>query len=293
MHGLGNDFILLDGRRGDLGELSSLAVRMCDRHQGVGADGLLIAEPSTSADFKMRIVNSDGSDARMCGNGIRCMAVWAYEEGLVSGHEFRIETLGGVMVPRLVLENGVATQVIVDMGVPHLERHEIPMLGSPVAQVVREPLAVEGQKFLVTMVSMGNPHCVIFLQDLEGQPRLEDVPLTTWGPAIERHVDFPQKTNVEFVTVHSAEHLTLRVWERGAGVTMACGTGACAVLVAAHLNHLTGRQARVTLPGGDLHIDWRAPSDGDSQGHVFMTGPCQRVFSGEVHPSWLRTLQTV
>lgn len=281
MHGLGNDFILLDGRDGTLGDLPALAVKLCDRHFGIGADGLLIAEKSTVADFRMRIINSDGSEARMCGNGIRCMAAWAYEQGLVKTTEFRIETLGGVMVPRLVLEGGVVTQVVVDMGPPYLKRSEIPMVGTETDKVVKEPLSAAGRSFPVTTVSMGNPHCIIFLKDL-GVTSLAEVPLEEWGPPIERHASFPQKTNVEFVHVEAPDKLHVRVWERGAGVTMACGTGACATLVAAHLNGHAGRSATVTLPGGSLHIEWR------QDGHLYMTGPCIKVFSGTVNPAWLQ-----
>ncbi|HEY3998932.1 MAG TPA: diaminopimelate epimerase [Candidatus Xenobia bacterium] len=279
MHGLGNDFILLDATQSPLTDTAELAIRMCDRHFGVGADGLLIAEPSQQADFRMRIVNSDGSEARMCGNGIRCMAMWAWERGLVRATSFAIETLGGVMRPRLVMRDGELVAVEVNMGPPYLARQEIPMTGDPAPRVVREKLTVGDRVYPVTAVSMGNPHCVIFLSDMPGAPPLDQVPLEAWGRPLEHHLAFPQRTNVEFVEVRGPGQLAMRVWERGAGPTLACGTGACATLVAANLCGLSGREATVHLPGGPLSIAWR------EDGNVYMTGPAVKVFEGVYQPA--------
>jgi diaminopimelate epimerase len=270
VQGLGNDFVLVNGfkEKVNLEEFPGLAVKICHRRFGIGADGLIPLLPSERADVNMRIFNSDGSEAEMCGNGIRCVAKYLYEHGVVKKEKIRVETLAGIMVPELILEDGRVKLVRVDMGEPRLERREIPMEGPP-GRVVDEPLEVEGVTYGVTAVSMGNPHCVIFVPDIE------QVPLQVAGPRIETHRAFPRKTNVEFVQVLNRDEVKMKVWERGAGETMACGTGACATAVACVLNGHTGRRVTVRLAGGDLLIEWAEDN------HVYMTGPAEEVFTGE------------
>ncbi|MCL6560499.1 MAG: diaminopimelate epimerase, partial [Firmicutes bacterium] len=249
-------------------DCSTLAREMCDRRFGIGADGLVLLLDSGVADVRMKIINSDGSEAEMCGNAIRCVAKYLYEHGIVRKDEIKVETLAGIMVPQIIHNNGEVSAVRVDMGVPRLARTEIPMLG-PDGQVVNEPLEVAGQTFNVTAVSMGNPHCVIFVPDVAA------VPLSEIGPLLETHPSFPRKTNVEFVQVVNPREVRMVVWERGAGPTMACGTGACAVAVAGVLNGYTEKKVTVHLPGGPLLIEWA------DNGRIFMTGPAEEVFNGE------------
>jgi diaminopimelate epimerase len=274
VHGLGNDFILVDAREEkDLPAaaegLAELAVKVCDRNFGIGADGLVLIREADDADIYMQIINSDGSAAEMCGNAIRCAAGYMYERGEIRENILHVKTLAGIKVPEIIARNGREVLVRVDMGEPVLERQRIPMLGEPGA-VIGEPLQVEGHTFKVTAVSMGNPHCVIFTDDVEA------VPLAAWGPKIEAHPAFPRKTNVEFVQVLDREEINMRVWERGAGPTLACGTGACASVVAGVLNNLTARKVRVNLRAGALQIEW---CQGDNR--VYMTGPAEIVYSGE------------
>jgi len=268
--GLGNDYIIIEDlrQRRSGPALRRLAREMSDRHFGIGADGLIVVLPSKSADFRMRIFNPDGSEAEMCGNGVRIFARYVYDHRLTRRKELAIETLAGIIRPKLSLRAGKVRAITVDMGAPRLERAEIPMQGPP-GRVIRQPLEVDGETFEVTCVSMGNPHCVIFVDDVTSFA-VERV-----GPAIENHPAFPRRTNVEFVQVVSATELRMRVWERGAGETLACGTGASASLVATHLNGLTGRKVVVHLRGGDLRVSWNADD------HVFITGPAKEVFSGE------------
>jgi diaminopimelate epimerase len=273
MQGLGNDFIVVDGFKEKLPEnLTDLANKLCDRHFGIGADGLIVVLPSARADFRMRIINADGSEVEMCGNGIRCFAKYVYEAGLVEpGRDtFTVETLAGIMTPRLLVEGEKVVAVTVDMGEPVLERALIPMLGSG-GQAVSEPLDLLDTTYHITAVSMGNPHCVIFVDNVD------QIPLEKYGPALETHPVFPKKTNVHFVQVLNRQELKMRVWERGVGVTLACGTGACASLVAAVLNGKTQRRAKVYLPGGPLEIEWN-----EKNNHVYMTGPAETVFTGVV-----------
>jgi len=273
MHGLGNDFVMLECMHAapPEEELGPLAVAMCDRHFGVGADGVILVLPSRVASFRMRIFNADGSEAEMCGNGVRAFAKYVYDRRLTDRTDLEIETLAGIVRPQITVHGGKVTAVKVDMGVPRLTRKEIPMLGEPAGgRVVKEKIKVNGERLEVTCVSMGNPHCVTFVDDVAHYP-VERV-----GPIVERHNLFPRRTNVEFVQVVSPSELRMRVWERGAGITIACGTGACASLVAAHLAGRAGRKAVVHLPGGDLKIEWREHDD-----HVFMTGPATEVFTGE------------
>lgn len=270
VQGLGNDFILVDVlEESNLpNNLAKLAVRACDRHFGIGADGLVLIKPCNQADIAMQIFNSDGSEAEMCGNAIRCVAKYVYERGLVQRPQMKVKTLAGIMIPKLILDNGTVKAVQVDMGIPRLERQEIPMNG-PGGRVINEPLQVGDQVFYVTAVSMGNPHCVVFVPDVEV------VPLATLGPQLESNMAFPSKTNVEFVQVINNQEVRMRVWERGAGPTMACGTGACAAAVAASINGYTNNKVRVHLYDGALDIEWAVDN------HVYMTGPAEEVFNGE------------
>ena len=235
MHGIGNDFIIVDARESDFDDdaLPGLAIKLCDRHFGIGADGLLIAYPSNSADVRMRVVNSDGSEAEMCGNGIRCFAKFIYETGGKKKEIISVETPAGVILPSIVEYKDRIAIVEVDMGEP------------------RDIKKTKLQGFEATLVSMGNPHCVIFVEDLNA------VKLDEIGPAIENDRMFPDRTNVEFVKVENEKEMTVRVWERGAGETLACGSGACASVVAASRAGLTGRSSLVRLPGGNLEIEWQ------------------------------------
>lgn len=271
MQGLGNDFVVVDDRDERLPEdaLPSIGRRVCDRHFGVGGDGLILVRRSAVADFQMRVINSDGSEAEMCGNGIRCFAVYLLEMGLTRADTIRVETPAGVMVPHVERDDtGRITGVRVDMGEPGLGRPDVPMEGS--GSALNVPLSVDGWDFVANGISMGNPHAVIFLDSLEG------LPVERLGPRIETHPLFPEKTNVHFVEQVGADELRMRIWERGAGLTLACGTGACAVLVAANLTGKVGRRATVHLPGGPLDIEWA------ENNHVFMTGPAEEVFTGEM-----------
>ncbi|PIK92872.1 diaminopimelate epimerase [Synechococcus sp. 65AY6Li] len=270
--GLGNDFILVDNRHQPQPCLTpEEAVALCNRRFGVGADGVIFLLPGQEgADFSMRLFNSDGSEAEMCGNGIRCLARFLQDLG-IPGQDgaYQIHTLAGRIVPQ-VRPDGLVT---VDMGIPRLLAGQIPTtLAKPEEKVVRQPLQVGGREWAVTAVSMGNPHCVVFLE--EGGS-LEELDLERVGPLFEHHPAFPERTNTEFAQVLGPNYLRLRVWERGAGVTLACGTGACAALVAAVLEERAEPQATVELPGGNLEIRW----DPDTQ-HVWMTGPALPVFSG-------------
>jgi diaminopimelate epimerase len=270
MHGLGNDFVVIDciSHPYDTAALVALAPTICDRHFGVGGDGLILVLPSETADFRMRIINSDGSEPEMCGNGVRCFAKFVFDQGLTKKTGLAVETLAGVIKPVLHVTNGAVTAVRVDMGEPRLERAEIPMLG-PAGEVVSEALDIQGRTFAVTAVSMGNPHAIVFVDDVKSFP-VEKI-----GPMIEHHPAFPKKTNVEFVHVVRNDYMEMRVWERGAGVTLACGTGACATVVAAVLTGNADRTATVELPGGALQITWD-----ENDNHVYMTGPAALVFDG-------------
>lgn len=268
--GCGNDFVLFDCRQEAPADYAKLAQQVCDRHYGVGADGILVVLPSDCADFRMRIFNTDGSEAEMCGNGIRCFARYIYDFGLTDKTCFTVETGAGVLVPEIILENGQVTGVKVDMGEPHLLGEEIPVTGFDGQRVIDEPLTVDGKNYRMTAVSMGNPHCVIFVDDAENFPIYE------LGRQFESHALFPKKTNTEFVEVRDRRHVRMRVWERGAAVTLACGTGSCATVVAGILNDKLDREAEVQLDGGRLIVKWA------ENNHVFMTGPAELVFSGKL-----------
>jgi diaminopimelate epimerase len=273
MHGLGNDYVYLDGTSQDLTpwDLPELSRLLSDRHFGIGGDGLILILPSDQADFRMRVFNSDGSEAEMCGNAMRCFARYVYEHGLTDRTELSVETGAGLIRPSLLVQDGKVQSVRVDMGEPRLTRGLIPMTGAPdePAQNVLVPL--QDFQYQATCVSMGNPHCVIFVDEICDYMVQDD------GPMIECHELFPRKTNVEFAHVIGRDEVQMRVWERGAGETMACGTGACATTVAAILGGHCARAVTVHLLGGDLRIEW---SEADN--HVYMTGPATEVCSGEV-----------
>ena len=270
MHGTGNDFVLVDGQRQER-DWSSLAVAMCDRHYGVGADGILVVTPSRLADFRMRMFNPDGSEAEMCGNGIRCFTKYVIEEGLSpNGHtELRVETLAGIHQVTARVEGGMVRAVRVGMGRPRFKPAEIPVAASGEDRVIDHPIEVEGQSILVTCLSIGNPHAVAFIDKPVAQ-----WPLAVLGPKVEHHPFFPSRVNFEIVNVLDREHLAARVWERGAGPTLACGSGACALAVAARLHGLTDETVSITLPGGDLRVQW------DGSGEVWLEGPAELVFKG-------------
>ncbi|WP_298461406.1 diaminopimelate epimerase [uncultured Mitsuokella sp.] len=269
--GCGNDFVLINCLQDKVADYAAFAQEVCDRHYGVGADGILVVEPSVKADFRMRIFNTDGSEAEMCGNGIRCFARYLYDSHLTDKKEFTVETGAGVLVPRLIFEGDTVSGVRVDMGEPILEGDEIPVKGFGRRHVVNEKLTVEGKDYAMTCVSMGNPHCVIYVDDAEG------FPIHELGSSFEHHPAFPRKTNTEFVEVKDRGHVRMRVWERGAAVTLACGTGSCATAVAGVLTGRTDRSVEVQLDGGTLHVEWDEASN-----HVFMTGPAELVFTGEL-----------
>lgn len=271
MHGLGNDFLVIYGELELPENVSELAVKYCNRFFGVGADGLVFILPSDDADFKMRIINSDGTEAEQCGNAIRCVSKFVYDNGYINKQQITIETIGaGVQQVSLQVEQGIVKTARVDMGEPVLNGLAVPttLEGNP---VINHHIDAGGADFSFTAVSMGNPHCVIYVDD---SPEFD---LGTWGPQIEVHSYFPRKINVEFATVISRDRVEMRVWERGAGPTLACGTGACATLVSSVLNGLTDRAAWIGLKGGDLFIEWD-----EHDNHVYMTGPAEVVYQGNV-----------
>lgn len=269
-HGLGNDFILIDNRAHTQPIVTpEQAVQLCDRHFGIGADGVIFALPGQDGtDYTMRIFNSDGSEPEMCGNGIRCLALFLAElEGVTAKTEYRIHTLAGVITPKLEGEG----KVKVDMGMPQLSAAQIPTTLTPADEkVINTPLEVAGQSWQVSCVSMGNPHCITFVEDAAA------IALETLGPQFEHHPAFPQRTNTEFIQVVRPDYLKMRVWERGAGITLACGTGACATVVAGVLTGNSDRICTVELPGGCLQIEWSEQNQ-----RVYMTGHAERVFTGE------------
>ncbi len=265
--GLGNDFILVNGFKEKIQNSFTAAQKLCDRHLGIGADGLVLVLPSESADLCMKIFNSDGSEAEMCGNASRCVPLFARKEGLTDKTTLTLETLAGPI--KTEIKDSHLGLVSVDMGIPRLLRGQIPMTGDPTDTAVDVPLEIGGTVRYGTAVSMGNPHFVMF------GPDVEYAQLRELGPLVEKNAAFPAKTNVEFVTVIDKKTLRMRVWERGAGITRACGTGACASVVAAVINGKTERRVTVKLDGGDLLIDW------PEQKNIFMTGPAEEIFEGE------------
>jgi diaminopimelate epimerase len=273
MHGAGNDYVYVNCFEETVADPVALARQVSNRNFGIGSDGLILIMPSEVADVRMRMFNSDGSESEMCGNGIRCVAKYAFDHGLVDQKVITVETGAGIL--NLMLFTNEADQVErvrVNMGRPRLTRGEIPMTGSPEEQVINTELKVLDRTFHITCVSMGNPHCVIFVDNVA------EFPLAKYGPAIENHPLFPNRTNVEFVEVISPTEIKQRTWERGAGETLACGTGSSAVTVAGVLNERTERHLLNHLLGGDLEMEWA------EDGSVFMTGPAVQVFEGVFDP---------
>ncbi len=270
MQGLGNDYVYVNCLKEKIADPPELARKISDRHFGVGSDGLIMICPSDKADFEMEMYNADGSRAEMCGNGIRCVAKYVYDYGLTDKTRISVDTLAGIKYLDLTVENGKVSQVKVDMGRPILEPEKIPVQAEG-DRVVNEPLLVDGKEYRMTCVSMGNPHAVIFVdQDVK------ELPLEQIGPAFENHERFPKRINTEFARVLDRRTVEMRVWERGSGETLACGTGTCATAVACILNGLTDDEMTVHLLGGDLYIKWDREKD-----TVYMTGPAETVFEGE------------
>jgi diaminopimelate epimerase len=269
MQGTGNDYVLIDGRKRKIA-FKSIARVMCDRHYGIGSDGILVLLDSRTADYRMRIFNPDGSEAEMCGNGVRCFATYLYENRLIGKKKIDIETASGIKKVELSIKNKKVDSVIINMGEPILRRDRIPMIGSP-GMVISESLQLDdGTRFNITALSMGNPHVVIFVEELE------KFPVEKYGPLLENHTLFPNRTNVEFVKVINRKEIAQRTWERGTGETLSCGTGASAVTVACILNNLTERKITILLRGGKLKTQWR-----EADNCVYLAGPAREVFSGE------------
>ena len=271
MQGAGNDYVYVNCFEERVENPEQVAIKVSNRNFGIGSDGLILIMPSEKADVRMRMFNSDGSESEMCGNGIRCVAKYAYDHGIVAKKEITAETGAGILTLQLFTDGrNKVEKVRVNMGAPRLTRAEIPMTGDGSAKVVAEPLNILHTTFAITCVSMGNPHCVIFVDDVES------FQVEKYGPLIENHEMFPRRTNVEFVQIISRTEVRQRTWERGAGETLACGTGASAVCVAGVLNGLTEKKILNHLSGGDLELEWA------EDGNVYMTGPAVEVFSGEI-----------
>ena len=273
MHGLGNDYVYVNGFEEKVPNPEKTAQYVSDRHFGVGSDGLILINPSDKADCEMAMYNADGSRGEMCGNGIRCVAKYVYDHSMTDKRRIAVETLAGVKYIDLEVENGKVKKAEVDMGEPILDPSQIPVLAEE-NPPVNIPIEVEGTVYHMTCVSMGNPHAVVFL------PEVASLDLTKIGPVFESHPRFPNRVNTEFIRVIDRKTLEMRVWERGSGETLACGTGACAAAVAAILNDLADREVTIHLLGGDLDIRWDAETN-----HVFMKGPATTVFDGEIDTS--------
>ncbi len=280
MHGIGNDYVYVNGFVENVGDPVAVAQKVSDRHFGIGSDGLILILPSDKADVRMRMFNADGSESEMCGNGVRCVAKYSFDHGLTKNNPMKVETGCGVLT--LALETGPdqkVRQVTVNMGPPILDLPQIPVDREKVVKGSREHeyrLSVaQGNELLdATFVSMGNPHAVMFTPDVKA------IDLNRVGPVVENHKAFPRRINAHWVQVHSRQEVTMRTWERGSGITLACGTGACGVCVAGVLTGRTDRKILAHLPGGDLTLEWR-----ESDNNVYMTGPATEVFSGEWNPS--------
>lgn len=271
MQGAGNDYIYVNCFEQQVVNPNELAKKVSDRHFGIGSDGLVLICPSQVADFRMDMFNSDGSQAEMCGNAIRCVGKYVYDRHLTDKTVITVETLAGIKTLWLNIEEGVCVSVRVDMGEPILQPEKVPVNFTGDV-VVNQPVSILGNTYGITCVSMGNPHAVTFL------PEVEDLPLEQIGPKFEHYEQFPARINTEFVKVIDRGRMRMRVWERGAGETWACGTGACATLVAAVLNDKTDRSAEIILNGGSLFIEWN-----EENNHVYMTGPAVTVFDGEIN----------
>ncbi len=270
MQGLGNDYIYVNCLNQPIENPSAVAKFVSDRHFGIGSDGLVLILPSDISDFRMRMFNSDGSEAEMCGNAVRCVGKFVYDNSLTSKTTISVETLAGIKILEMGVENNQVVKVKVDMGEPILEPKNIPVK-SDMERFISQPVTIDGKVYNVTCVSMGNPHAVTYVDSVA------DFPLEAVGSKMEVHDLYPRKINAEFVEVIDRTTLKMRVWERGAGETLACGTGACAVLVSSVLNGLSERKATIKLLGGDLTIEWN-----ENDGHVYMTGPAVKVFDGTI-----------
>ena len=270
MHGIGNDYVYVNCFEESVKNPAEVSKFVSDRHFGIGSDGLILISPSATADFRMNIYNADGSQAEMCGNGIRCVAKYVYDYGLTDKTEISVETLAGIKYLRLQVENGKVASVEVNMGAPILEPKEIPVAVEE-SPVVNVPVEVKGKIYHMTCVSMGNPHAIIYMNNVK------DLDIEASGPYFENHTVFPKRTNTEFVEVLDRNTVNMRVWERGSDETLACGTGACATTVACILNDKTENEVTVHLLGGDLKIRWDREAN-----QVYMTGPATVVFDGEI-----------
>ena len=270
MHGIGNDYVYVNCFEESVKNPAEVSKFVSDRHFGIGSDGLILISPSAIADFRMNIYNADGSQAEMCGNGIRCVAKYVYDYGLTDKTEISVETLAGIKYLRLQVENGKVASVEVNMGAPILEPKEIPVAVEE-SPVVNVPVEVKGKIYHMTCVSMGNPHAIIFMNNVK------DLDIAAIGPYFENHTVFPKRTNTEFVEVLDRNTVNMRVWERGSDETLACGTGACATTVACILNDKTENEVTIHLLGGDLKIRWDREAN-----QVYMTGPATVVFDGEI-----------
>ena len=269
MHGAGNDYIYINGFECEVENSEELSVRISDRHFGVGSDGLVIILPSDVADFRMRMFNADGSEAEMCGNASRCIGKYVFEKGLTTKHEVTLETLAGIKVLKLNVCDGRVESVTVDMGAPELEAKNVPAVSKNGASKIAELETINGKEFEITAIGMGNPHAVVFSADLS------DETVLGWGPQLEVAPIFPKKANIEFAEVVEPGRIRMRVWERGSGETLACGTGACATLVAAVTLGLSPRKSDIELLGGTLTVEWR-----EEDNHVYLTGPAEFVADG-------------
>lgn len=279
MHGCGNDYVYVDCTKEVIPNISETAIRVSDRHFGIGSDGLILIKASDVSDFEMDMYNADGSRGKMCGNGIRCVAKYVYDHGLTDKTTITVNTLSGIKTLKLTVEDGKVSKVRVDMGEPELIPAQVPVKASVLGladdrreAIVAEPLEIKARSYDITCVSMGNPHCITFIGE-----DVRDFPLEEVGPVFEKHELFPERVNTEFINVIDKDHLRMRVWERGSGETLACGTGACAVAVASYLNGFTGRSVDIELLGGHLEVVYDEKTN-----HVFMTGPATEVFSGEI-----------
>ncbi len=271
MQGLGNDYVYIDGTNQKIKDASSLTKIISNRNWGIGSDGLILIDKSNVADFKMKMFNPDGSESEMCGNGIRCVGKFVYDKGLTNKTQVTIETLAGIKKLELNIKNGKAETITVDMGEPVLEADKIPVVSGEMPVKNLKIKAID-KEFLATCVSMGNPHAVIMVENIE------EFNVAKYGREIEKYEKFPNKTNVEFIKVEDRQHVKMRVWERGTGETLACGTGACSSIVAGVLNDMVDRNAKVELLGGELQIEWRKEDN-----HVYMTGSAVTVFEGELY----------
>ncbi len=271
MQGLGNDYVYVNCMEKEIEDPSGLAKQVSDRHYGVGSDGLILICPSEHADFEMKMYNADGSRGEMCGNGIRCVGKYVYDYGLTDQTEISVETLGGIKYLSLMVEDGKVSQVKVDMGSPIFVPEQIPVKAGKL-DAVDVPIDVDGKEYRMTCISMGNPHAVVYMDEIK------ELEIEKIGPKFEHHPCFPNRVNTEFAHVLNRQTVEMRVWERGSGETLACGTGACAVAVASMVNGLTDDSVTVRLLGGDLKIEWDREKN-----VVYMTGPASVVFDGELY----------